>query len=147
MEFARQLIMFGSGKTNGIFKCRASIWNDYSQAEARQSMKYLACKAFQCARLGPDVGAVMLKTTIPNMGKPMVKPSPQYGASEVQQLPREWGYGASRSSALPECRSPCWAQTGLAGHRHQSLSCNSTCQIMLPLAPLSQISVAESIFL
>lgn len=28
-------------------------------------MKYLAHKAFQCARLGPDMGAMMLKTTIP----------------------------------------------------------------------------------
>lgn len=45
------------------------------QAQTRQSMKYLVHKAFQCARLGPDMGAVMLKTTT---SKSEV-PQPQHG--------------------------------------------------------------------
>lgn len=144
VEFARQLIMLGWGRAVSIFKCRASIWNDYSQAEARQSMKYLACKAFQCARLGPDVGAVILKTTIPK--------------SEVPQAPT-W-----RPQRCSSCQgsvamglevSLSWQDAGnLAGHRLvwegtsiKAFPATQLCQIMLPLAALSQISVPEGICL
>lgn len=122
--------MFSSSKAVSLFKCGASIRNVYHQAQTRQSMKYLARKAFQYERLGPGTGAVMLKTTVPKSEVPQ----PQHGGlggAAVAQGAGPWG---PQGTLLPAS-----AQELVGGHRHQSLSWDSVSQIRLPLTPLSPV--------
>lgn len=106
------------------------------QAQARQSMKYLACKAFQCARLGPDMGAGMLKTTIPKSEVPHQRCSscPGSGAVGLQvplpparvQAPllgMDW-FGRTQASKpfmrlnLPENAASCTPLPNFHGWKH-----------------------------